>query len=490
MRRQAALIALSVVLAACSGNQAADFSRLMPRASAAVFEGPVPRAACDGNSLPENDIQGRVPLEDRVSGRHAEGYRCNLELVGHHPGQGASWQMAWFDHCAYYGQRLAPPVSSGALPSGVPAPSVDTNPFGGVAILDDPGVVVLNVSDPAQPRFANHLETPAMLDPWESLKAHQERGLLGGVAGWNVEGPAFLDIYDLNADCTQPQLASSAPVALPFGHEGNFAADGMTYYGTGTVTPAWSAVDISDPAQPRTLFSLPYPNPNHGLATNADGTRLYAADLLGSAAGGGPGSGVTIWDVSGVQDRSAPVPLPVASITWSDGIAAQHPVAIRYDGQPHLLFVDEGGQGAARILDVSDETAPRIVSKLKLEIHMPDYAAERDADTAGAGGFGYDGHYCGVDREDNPTVAGCGYFQSGLRIFDIRNPAAPREIAYFNPGGIGESPPGSNRNGASTSGYASSNVRFLAERGEVWFTDQDNGFLVVRFTRGVWPFQD
>jgi len=27
----------------------------------------------------------------------------------------------------------------------------------------------------------------------------------------------------------------------------------------------------------------------------------------------------------------------------------------------------------------------------------------------------------------------CGYFNSGARVFDIRNPTSPKEIAYYNP---------------------------------------------------------
>jgi hypothetical protein len=51
-------------------------------AVAAPVAAPVPKADCGPGSHPETDLQGRVSLADITSGRAAEGYRCNTELVG------------------------------------------------------------------------------------------------------------------------------------------------------------------------------------------------------------------------------------------------------------------------------------------------------------------------------------------------------------------------------------------------------------------------
>ncbi len=79
----------------------------------------------------------------------------------------------------------------------------------------------------------------------------------------------------------------------------------------------------------------------------------------------------------------------------------------------------------------------------------------------------------------------CSEFQSGLRVFDIRDVRHPREIGYFNPGGDGHPAPGSF--GGTYAGYTSAQPRIIPERGEIWFTDQDRGFYVVRFANGAWP---
>ncbi len=479
------LALLAVGLSACQGGRIDG--NVSPRAEDArageVFEGPVARADCGPGAMPETDIQGRVSMEDRVSGRSQQGYSCNLELVGQHQGTGASWQHAWYEDCAYYG----------------------------TAFTGQAGVQVIDASDPTHPQQVGALRSPAMLDPWESLKVNERRGLLGADTAWNGGGPAFFDVYDLNGDCRQPDLLSSTPSAVPIGHEGNWAPDGKTYY-VGTVH---SAIDTTDPNQPRFIPQHDSVGSMHGLSLSADGTRMYGVSIAGCGASGN--NGLVIYDTSAVQNRELLPEMPVIGrVCWNDGSAAQHTIPVFYDGKPYIIFVDEGGgdgsgsnpldltgpAGAARLIDISDETQPRIVSKMKLEIHMPEHADIQASDTAGNGSFGYQAHYCGVDREQNPTALACGYFQSGIRVFDIRDPYLPREIAYYNPPaqvGRHADLPGSEHasGGASaltrannlSTDWCTAQVRLIPERGELWTTCQDNGFLVLRFTNGVWPFE-
>ena len=39
-----------------------------------------------------------------------------------------------------------------------------------------------------------------------------------------------------------------------------------------------------------------------------------------------------------------------------------------------------------------------------------------------------------LDDPDHATFAMLSMKNAGLRIFDIRDPSAPKEVAYFNPG--------------------------------------------------------
>jgi len=146
----------------------------------------------------------------------------------------------------------------------------------------------------------------------------------------------------------------------------------------------------------------------------------------------------------------------------------------------------------ARIIDISDETKPTIVSRLALETHDPANCAQVLPDLAGLSGFTYGSHYCSVDDKHHATTLACGYFNSGIRVFDIRDPVRPKEIAYFNPPGTTTASPGSNhlRTGGWVAGgpdWCTAQVHLDRQRGTLWTTCQDNGVLMLKFTNGVWP---
>jgi hypothetical protein len=341
-----------------------------------------------------------------------------------------------------------------------------------------------------------------MIDPWESLKLNQARGLLAGVFVADVQGAGFFDVYDVKTDCAHPKLLASVPVN-GLGHEGGWAPDGKTYYATGVASMV-TAIDVADPLAPKPIAAYFVPSAIHGLGVSEDGRRLYLAhmnaDLVTAFVDGRPnataGNGLGIHDVSEVQDRKQnPRVHPMGTALWTDGQAGQHAIPFRSGGKPYVVFVDELSQGGARIIDIADERRPRVLTKLKTEIQMPQNLDTANQDTRRPpkenhglvpGSFGYDAHYCSIDRPADPTIVACSEFQSGLRVFDIRDVRRPREIAYFNPGGDGHLQPGSF--GGTYAGYTSAQPRIIPETGEIWFTDQDRGFYVVRFADGVWPF--
>ena len=451
----------------------------LPPAAAGAQEPPLtptPKAKCGPGSTPEPGLQGRLAKEDVDSEKAADGYRCNMTVVGHSGETGGFKVLRYVDkaghECAYYDTTLLFP----------------TNTFN--LSFEPTGVAVLDMSDPANPVRTASLATPAMQSPHESVNISTRRGILAAVAGSPAFAPGQVDVYDISQDCRQPVLKSTLPVGF-IGHESGMAPDGETFYATSIGTGQTTPVDISDPSLPRTLGV--YEFNSHGMTVSDDGNRGYMAS----------GDGLIVVDLTEIEQRKPNPQIPeISRLAWPEMTVPQvaHPVTI--DGKPYLVEVDEYSQdeegggvtahgprvGAARIIDISDETKPRVVSNIRLEVHQPDHRAEI-ADDYGAQNptQGYAAHYCNVPRRKDPQIMACSMILSGLRVFDIRDPLHPKEIAYF------VAPPDTI---SSTGGpvideranWAMSQPDFVPQRGEIWYSDGTSGFYALKVDPDVWPF--
>jgi hypothetical protein len=459
--------AVAVMLLGCGGGSGDEARPEVP-------PGPTPKAVCGPGSNPETGMQGRVSRDEHRSGRAAEGYTCNTEVVGTFFDRNPIGTVGGFKveryvdssgrECAYYDTTLLFPTN----------------------LLDlQIGVNVLDMSDPTKPVLTKRLISPAMLTPHESLVVSQEAGVLAAVMGNPAFYPGIVDVYDLKEDCRNPRLRSSALVGV-LGHESGISPDGKTFYSASPGTPTLTAVDISDPSKPRRIWTGDYTS--HGVQISDDGNRAYLA--------AGNGNGVLILDVSEIQAR---VPNPqvreVGSLSWDNQTIPQIAIPFTRDGRPYLLEIDEyssnGGGGVAfhgstvgagRIIDISDETDPYVVSNLRLEVHEPENRDEIGGDPGAQLPIqGYAGHYCNIPTRENPPIVACSMIVSGLRIFDIRDPRNPREIAYFNAPVKPRITPV-----FEPSNWAMSSPSFVPERKEIWYSDGYGGFYVVRVTNGVW----
>ena len=428
---------------------------------------PTPQIPCGPGSKPETDIQGRVPQKDHDSGRAAKGYTCNTKQLGAYEvsenplGTVGGFKVERYvdesgNECAYYDTTLLFP----------------TNLFdvqGGVNVMD--------MSDPKNPAFVTQLATPAMLSPHESLVVSQERGVLAAVLGNPAFNLGWVDIYDISQDCRNPQLRSSLPVGI-FGHESGMAPDGKTFYAASPGTETIIAVDITNLSAPLPIWYGAYDS--HGLSISNSGNRAYVAGI---------NSGLIILDTSELQDR---VPNPqvteVSRLTWESMSIPQNAIPVRIDGKRYVVEIDEFGAqqevGAGRIISIEDEKNPKVVSNLRLEVHQPKNFAEQAGDPGAALPLqGYAGHYCNVPRRTDPGIVACSYILSGLRVFDIRDPRRPKEIAYYNA-------PVSERTTPAfeASNWAMSSPAFDEKNGEIWYSDGFQGFYAVKVTNDVWPF--
>ncbi len=495
------LLIAAATLAACGGGGSSQ--------EEVTFN--VPKASCGSGDKPETALQGQVPAALRASG--FTGFNCNLQLASQSRGDGANWQTTQFvdkagHKCAYHGT------------------AIDT------ANRTQLGVRALDITNSGSPVHTTSLTTPSMLDPWESLKVNERRQMLGADNGHNGGGGPELDIYDISGDCRFPQLLSvtaigkdltnggiTAPVV---GHEGSWAPDGLTYYGGDLANSQYYAVDTVNALKPKLLATWKPGVANvHGLAISDDGNRGYFVSLAFPTlplSTSPTTNGLFIVDLTDIQSRKAnPQFKEISRLLWKDGSLAQHTILVKINSKPYIIFVDEGGSGGlsnpttvqaacdanlplfpfARIIDISDEKNPKTISRIMHEIHNPANCSKVLPDIAGLNVFTYGSHYCSVDNKQNATTLACGYFNSGIRVFDIRDPERVKEIAYYNPAGTTTPSPGSNHVTFAALGnqwraggpdWCSAQVHLDAAAGTLWTTCQDNGVLVLKFTNGVWPF--
>jgi len=473
-------------------------------------------ASCASGDRPEPALQGQVPASVRATG--FDGYNCNLALEGQYAGIGggvsyASIKDDYGHFCAYYSNGLS----------------------------TDGGTNVVDITDPAKPVLTATLTTKAMLAPAETLRVNARRQLLASVRTNGVAQPGGpeVDIYDLSADCRAPKLLASIaltpgedgsiPEAKPLkGHDANFSPDGLTFYNGDPHGRLYSAIDLTDPSKPKLfaqidmskapLSSEPYNGTAHGLSVSEDGNRGYFVS------GGIPtaeqvmdpkakmSDGIYVVDTSEVQARKPNAQMKIISyLAFKNGSAAQHTLSIKIAGKPYVVFVDEAGGGGipgfsgdsfknacnagltpfpmGRIIDISDEAKPKLVSTLALETHDVANCSKVLPDTVGEGAFVYGSHICSVDNRENATALACAYWQSGIRVFDIRDPAAPKEIAYFNPVPVVDAKiPLSDQPSKMNSCGAPAGFDF--ERKLLTTMCMRSGALVLKFENGTWPFPE
>ena len=471
-RRRLAWIGVAVALIAGSAHVPVAASHVSGTPLEDTYR-PVPKADCGPGDRAETDLQGRIPPAERAAG--FSGFDCNVDLIGQYLGQGAGIQLASYEHCAYYHTESAEGVA---------------------------GVVAVDLSDPTSPRETAFLTEAATADPWESLKVHERRGLLAAVQS---DGEGFA-IYDVKHDCTRPRLLDDINIPGASGHAGNFAQDGRTYYGAGFNGKIY-ALDITNPRDVQLVLMFDPPTGGvHDLSTDASGRILYIADSGRVIGVRSEQNGLVVMDVSDIDNR---VPNPSVTklneLHWDDGAIAQMTQIVHINRRPYLIMADENGSGGlqgwsqacaaglppfgfARIIDMSDPADPQIVSKLLLEVTEPEHCPIVLGDTAATAIFSYDSHYCSVDDPLDAKLLACSYFEAGLRVFDIRNPAAPFEVAYYNPpAGIGMPPGGASYIGAGAVQWNLSTPQIRLDDCQIWTTTTHSGLQVLQLTDAAWP---
>ena len=494
------------------------------RGAAAWDTNPLKRAyvashyLCGRDDLPEGAISGDVPKADQVSGRAQRGYNCGLALLGHtqlttdiHGVTRAAGNanMAWASHCAY----IAGSAGVSPAPQSVPKPPPNA------------GVAIVSVTPAGKPTFIGTLRSPGALATAETINAvttPKGRSILvvGQYGNDVISKPKPMDVYDISScehpkHIPNPQFPNDPTKAtyywpgnihnLTLTHDGRYvfatiplqAADisglflkhpqPVRYVGNIEkviaglpVSPAGIA-DLSKQLAPVTALSHPE-NSSHEAWPSADDNTLYV---------GGQTPEFETFTILDIKSWLAGTGKPriisqISSRGHSVRLATIH-------GVPYVLHSDESVFGAAYgcvpqdlapfagpaqpwLTDISDPAHPKTVVQFGLGINQPKSCAEqlqaKENDSV---------HYHDVDDPNDTTFVMASMWNAGLRVFDVRNPNHPTEVAYFNPGDVDPT-------SAVKLDQAWGHVRYLPKLGQIWFETEWGGFYVVRIEGQVWHY--
>jgi hypothetical protein len=459
---------------------------------------------CGVNDLPEEGIQGDVSKADQDSRRAEKGYNCGLALVGHatldHGGRPATGNanMAWAGSCAYV-----------AGPGGGIAPQMYTPP------APENGVAVVDVHDSAHPKHIATLHSPGAAAVSETINAvttPSGRSILvvGQYGNDVVSQPKPMSIYDVsNPDCSRFKLMGTYywPANI---HNLTLSQDGKYVFATiplqaadisglwntpptpvkylGNIQDAMDGPPVAtgpsadlDDNLPAAVRSQTHPtNSSHEAWPSPDDNTLYVG-------GQTPQYEIfSIIDLSQWLQRNPDGTPKGKPVMISQQSGRGHSVrTATIGGKPFVLHSEESVFGTAYgcipetanpfagpaqpwLTDISDPAHPHTVSQFGLQINDPKNCKEQLDSKANQSV-----HYHDVDDPTDTTFVMASMWNAGIRVFDVRNPAQPAEVAYFNPGDVDPSP-------TTTLDHAWAHIRYVAKTGEIWFATANGGFWVAR----------
>lgn len=357
------------------------------------------------------------------------------------------------------------------------------------------GLSVVEVTDPKNPRFVKFIEGPPntwtlqvqvadgkMITSQERIApgwGGDEDGPFGeGFLIWSLddpENPEQLGHYKTGGKGTHRNYYDGGryvhATALPEGYDGHI----------------YQIVDIEDPANPVEVSrwwvkgqhiaggegGVPHATFLHGGAY-IKGERAYLPYSAG---------GFVILDISDVTKPTLISDLPFSPPFLA--FIAVHtalPLTKRDLVVVNSEAINENGDeplNHAAIVDVSDETNPRLISMFPIPEPPPGSPYKNFYEKGGR--FGphnqHQPQYQDILYQDE-DLCFLTYFNAGLRIYDISDERAPKEIAYFVP------PDPKERRGIlpATKLVNQTEDVVVDARGNIFISDKNHGVYVLRHT--------
>jgi hypothetical protein len=359
------------------------------------------------------------------------------------------------------------------------------------------GWSVLDVTDPAAPRYCTYVPGPE--NSWtiqiQVADAKMITGLERIAPGWGgADGEPCTEgffIFDVSQP-TQPKQIGHFKTGSTGTHRNFYDGGNLVHAAAGApglTGKIYRSVDITDPASPREIGRFSLPEQESGAVTNGlkfschgpahiEGNRAYLSY--------GDGGGI-ILDVTDMSQPTLVSQLAFRGITATQGIHTYLPLPRRKIALINDEAIRENGDenlNLAGIADISDERRPRMLSLFPLPEPPPESELRNFYDKAGR--FGPHNHHhsnhqpCLEDRDD---LAYLTYFNAGLRVYDIRDARQPKEIAYFIPADPTE------RIGTKPSRLVAQSEDVIVDRrGFIYLSDKNHGIHILRL-KEIWPYQ-
>ncbi len=327
------------------------------------------------------------------------------------------------------------------------------------------GTSILDISDPALPRVVRQLKNP--------VNTHTHKVQIAGdilIVNYEKHGDgkperAGIQLFDIS-DPTNPKPLGFFSTGGKGVHRVWYTGGDYAYMSAtpeGFTDRIMITVDVSDPTAPRetSRWWIPGMRAASGEMPIWDPALRYAAHhpvvWRDRAYLGFWDAGMIILDIS---DRANPK--QISRTSWQSTVSGHTHTCMPLPNRDLLIITEEATDSECqetrrrmRVMDISNEKQPREISQFPEP--RGDFCRR---------GLSFGPHNIHENRPGSflsDRIIYATYFNAGLRVFDIDNPQAPKEIAYYVP----RTPPGQKA--------TQSNDVFVAENGLIYITDRING---------------